>query len=164
MHPIAHTCIGWLAGHAIALGAPADVRRRARWVGLAVGILPDIDGAAILGGWDAYERWHHTFGHNVWFGAIAVIGVAVAFRPRARMAAVAAAAFALHVLSDAFGTTEYRLPILWPFLADRDFGAYMPIRWSVYAWPSYAADAVALAVVITLVARERSERARGRRP
>jgi hypothetical protein len=96
-----HAALGWVVG----LAAPASDRRLRAWC-TAAAILPDIDAAAMLLGKEYYDRWHHTFGHNVFTGALCVALAAWHFwsypaLKRWTAVALVTACFASHLLTDA---------------------------------------------------------------
>jgi hypothetical protein len=87
MYGQTHVGLGWVVG----VLAPGSDRRLRAWC-TAAAILPDVDAGAMLFGMDAYVRWHHKPGHNVFLGAACVLVAAVHFwsRPlRQRCLAVA---------------------------------------------------------------------------
>lgn len=109
----AHAGMGWVIG---AL-APTSDRRLRIWC-TAAAVLPDIDALTHLAGGEAYDRWHHTFGHNIWAGALVVMAAAVSFRNssfRSWLTAVAfvAVAFASHLLTD-MKFSGWPVYLLWP--------------------------------------------------
>jgi hypothetical protein len=97
VHLEAHAGLGWLVG----VATPASDHRLRNWC-LAASVLPDVDAVTYLWGPEAYGRYHHTFGHNVFLGA-ALAGLAGWHhrdRPVARRAlagALVALCFALHL-------------------------------------------------------------------
>ena|SRR6185369_11507465 len=63
MHFEPHAVLGWTLGNV----AGAD-RALRKWCVIGA-ILPDVDAIPFVFGAEAYGRWHHTFGHNVWLWA-----------------------------------------------------------------------------------------------
>ena len=63
MHLEPHAALGWAIGN---LGGADRQLRRYCVLGA---ILPDIDALSYIFGPQAYGRWHHTFGHNVFLWA-----------------------------------------------------------------------------------------------
>jgi membrane-bound metal-dependent hydrolase YbcI (DUF457 family) len=105
--------MGWMIGAV----APTSDRRLRIWC-TAAAVLPDVDALTHLAGGEAYDRWHHTFGHNLWAGAIVVMAAAAFFRnrsPRSWLFAVAfvAIAFASHLLTD-MKFSGWPVYLLWP--------------------------------------------------
>lgn len=113
MHFEAHAGVGWALG---VLAPGSD--RKLRACCFTAAVIPDVDAAAIVGGLEAYHHYHHTFGHNVFFGLL-VVGVGVwlhrgrSWRVRAGVAALLAACFASHLVSDAY-FTRYPVFLGWP--------------------------------------------------
>ena len=107
----AHAGLGWAVG---VLAPGSD--RRLRACCLAAATLPDIDSLVYLAGPDAFARWHHTFGHNVFFGLIVVAAAAWLHRGRRVVlaGALAALCFASHLVADAY-LSPYPVYAWWPF-------------------------------------------------
>jgi hypothetical protein len=113
MYGQAHAGLGWILG----TFAPGSDRRLRIWCAAAA-ILPDIDCAPIIFGHDAYARWHHTFGHNVFLGALTVAAAVWhhrdrPIRGRAWAAIMVGLCFASHILTD-MKFSGWALPPLWP--------------------------------------------------
>src|SRR6516162_11125208 len=75
MYPQAHAGLGWVIG----VLSPTSDRKLRGWC-TAAAILPDADAAAMLLGVDAYARWHHKPGHNIFLGLLCVAAATVHFR------------------------------------------------------------------------------------
>ncbi len=108
-----HAGLGWVVG---AL-APGSDRRLRVWC-CAAAILPDVDALAMLAGKEQYDRWHHTFGHNVFTGALCVALAAWHFakypwRAWATAVALVALCFASHILTD-MKLSGWELHLFWP--------------------------------------------------
>ena len=104
-----HAALGWVVGTV----APGSDRRLRAWC-TAAAILPDVDALAMLAGKEYYDRFHHTFGHNVFTGALCVAAAAWHFRGRWTSTALVAACFASHLLTD-MKLSGWELHLLWPF-------------------------------------------------
>ncbi|MFW5845394.1 MAG: metal-dependent hydrolase [Planctomycetota bacterium] len=117
MAPGAHLVLSWL----LANGARDRIADR-RIIALA-GLLPDLDGAGLLiDVWQGqsigyYQLWHHRLGHNL-FCLVPILLVALGWTRSWRCAALAAAAFLLHLGADAIGSGSpdgvWPLYWLWP--------------------------------------------------
>lgn len=123
MHLEAHAGVGWALG----VLAPGSDRRLRNACVLAA-VLPDVDTVAYLWGPEAYMNWHHTFGHNVFLGAL-VVAAAMALDVRASRSApgrtplspgralarglVVALAFASHLVGD-MKLSAYDVELFWP--------------------------------------------------
>jgi membrane-bound metal-dependent hydrolase YbcI (DUF457 family) len=110
----AHAGLGWVIG----VVSPTSDRRLRIWC-TAAAVLPDVDALTHLAGGAAYDRFHHTFGHNVFTGFLCVAAAAWHFRrhsTRAWFAAVGlvALAFASHLLTD-MKFSGWDVPLFWPF-------------------------------------------------
>ncbi len=109
----AHAGLGWLIGTA----SPTSDRRLRIWC-TAAAVLPDVDALTILAGKEYYDRFHHTFGHNIFIGALCVFAAAWFFRrspTRTWLAAVTfvALSFSSHILTD-MKLSGWELHLLWP--------------------------------------------------
>lgn len=113
MHLEAHAGLGWALG---VLAPTSD--RRLRALAVVAAVLPDVDVVSWLAGQEAYMRYHHTFGHNVFLGLVVAN---LAFWLRGRVgAAVAALAFASHLLTD-MKLSAYPVHIFWPMRGEYEF-------------------------------------------
>ena len=124
MYGQTHAGLGWVLG----VLPPSSDRRLRAWC-VAAAVLPDIDAGAMLFGIDAYARWHHKPGHNLFLGVLCVAAAAVHFHarpPRLRWMAVGlvALAFASHILTD-MKLSGWEVYLLWPF-SERGYG-FQPI-------------------------------------
>ena len=115
MSPVAHLQYGWWFAHWV------DVSRRERAAIALAGAGPDLDGLALVGGGDAYYRYHHILFHNV--GAtLAVIPLAgIFFWRRPLVWFLVVFAFAMHIVED-----------------------YFTVSWPLYPWQPFSAAVVNL--------------------
>lgn len=144
MHLEAHAALGWVIGNV----GQTDRRLRA-WC-VAAAVLPDIDAAPYLFGPEAYGRWHHTFGHNVFLWAIVAAAAGVHCRS-APAFGYAAAAFGSHLVTDAFFSGWYLYPFWpwsrWEYMPKLHVGLEHPVNvWLIYA---------GLVAVLVIAARRR---------
>jgi hypothetical protein len=107
MHSEAHASLGWI----IANAAPLD-RRARNWCVLA-SVVPDLDAVPIIFGIDQYAKWHHTFGHNIFFCFI-FSALAAWHCHSMRSFWFILAAFASHLVTDAY-FSGWCLYLFWPF-------------------------------------------------
>jgi hypothetical protein len=106
MHAECHFTLGWILAHA------AHTDRRLRNWCVAGAVLPDIDAVSYLFGIDAYAKYHHTLGHNVWLWFFFVS--LATWRMRSwRAFLLTFLSFGLHLLTDAW-TTRWELYLWWP--------------------------------------------------
>lgn len=111
----------------------------------AAGLLPDIDGAGVLidlargGDAEYFSAFHHILGHNMLAGLLMTGALAACATRRARVAAVSAVLFFLHILCDIVGSRgpdgePWAIPWLYPF----DGGSVLTWsgQWEVNAWPN----------------------------
>jgi membrane-bound metal-dependent hydrolase YbcI (DUF457 family) len=125
VHLEPHAALGWAIGNVG--GADRDLRK---WCVIGA-VLPDIDAAPYLFGAEAYARWHHTFGHNVFFWALFVGYVTYRFRSL-RAFLLSFLSFGSHLLTDA-KLSGWDLYLFWPLSHEgyrfpRSFGLEAPIN------------------------------------
>jgi len=104
--------------------------------------IPDIDGLGIVFGQEAYWRFHHYLGHNVFFG-LAVAGVGACFSARKIVAfAMYLFAFHLHLVMDFFGSGPgWKIHYWWPI---SDVGYRTQYVWNLSSWQNTVAAALLL--------------------
>jgi len=140
MHTQTHLVISWLAGHRLAA-------RRDRVLEAWAGVLPDLDGLAVLAGGDAYEKWHHTFGHGL-AGAMLVSALAATFgRRRVSTAILAFVVFHLHLACDLLGADQWPIFYFWPWSTR---GWTVPFGWPLDSWQNWVAMLAALALSLRI--------------
>src|SRR4026207_134601 len=107
MHLEPHAALGWALGNVG--GADRDLRK---WCVIGA-VLPDIDAVPYVFGAEAYARWHHTFGHNVFLWAL-FVGY-VTYRGRSVRALILSfLSFGSHLITDA-QLSGWDLYLFWPF-------------------------------------------------
>jgi hypothetical protein len=106
VHLEAHAALGWMIGNV----AQADHKLR-KWCVIGA-ILPDIDAIPYVFGAEAYARWHHTFGHNVFLWLL--FTAFVTYRCRSVRAFILSfLSFGSHLLTDA-QLSGWKLYLFWP--------------------------------------------------
>lgn len=101
--------------------------------------LPDLDGISLAWGQDAYQRWHHVLGHNVFFGLLLSAGCSLLSRPvhRVRYFLVCLALFHLHLVMDFYGSGPgWEIHYLWPLTY---LGWGSENAWEFGGWQNYVA-------------------------
>jgi hypothetical protein len=107
MHLEAHAMLGWVLGN-----LPGGNPQIRRYCTLGA-VLPDLDGIGFFLSSTAYDRFHHTFGHNVF--ALGLFAALMAWRCRSWWAlALGALSFGSHLLTDA-GLSGWPVYLLYPF-------------------------------------------------
>jgi hypothetical protein len=146
VNPIVHAELSWL----LAQGLP---ERRDRVLITAAGLAPDLDGLSLLGGVEAYGRYHHLLFHGA-AGAVVTAAACAAFaRSRRPVAALALVAFHLHLLSDLAGSGPgWPLYYSWPFSRAEWFWSG---QWDLASWQNSVIGmaATALCLLTALVFR-----------
>ncbi len=140
MNPIIHGEIAWLVSQKLK-------SRRDRWLVTAAGLVPDLDGLTILGGDDAYARWHHLLTHGFVAAAIVCGTLAIAANQRVRVLLFALIAFHLHLLCDLAGSG-----LGWPIFY---FGPFSEVAitwsggWELASWQN---SVIGMAVTLLCLA------------
>jgi inner membrane protein len=125
MNPIVHGELSWLVAQRLQA-------RRDRVIVTVAGLSPDLDGLSLLGGTDAYARWHHVLLHGI-AAAVLVATVSAALgRQRLQVALLAFLAFHLHLACDFVGSGPgWGLSYWWPFsVAEVSWAG----QWDLASW------------------------------
>jgi len=125
VNPLVHGELSWLAAQKLN-------DRRDRLLVTVGGVIPDLDGLSLLGGVDAYARWHHVLTHGA-LSAVLLCGV-VTFFARNKLAVflLGLAAFHLHLVCDLLGSGPgWPLYYLWPFSRAE---TYWSGQWDLASW------------------------------
>src|SRR5947209_3646066 len=155
MHLPTHALASWLVAEA----GPERLGRRGRTLVLCAGLLPDLDALSLLGGVEAYQRWHRIVLHNA-VAAVVLSSLIMLFaRPGARVATgmLSLAAYHLHLLCDLVGSagpdgSNWPVPYFVPF-------SRRPIevsfQWGLASWQNVALTIALLLVSWGLAVRRR---------
>jgi len=138
MHIQTHLMSGWCIGNCIRLSA------RQRLMCMIAASAADLDGLSILGGQNAYWEWHHVLGHNLAFGLLTCIVLAILSRANFAVFLLYLALFHLHLVMDFFGSGPgWPICYFWPFSHwspdNRRWG------WAFYSWQNIS---TALALLV----------------
>lgn len=145
MNPITHLEISW------ALANTIDGPPKRRLMIMAAGVVADLDGATILFGQDAYQKYHHGITHNFLFGALLALGLTVLFDRSMKAAILIYLTYLTHLGSDLIGTI-WEMKILYPF---SDLQIESSFNWQLNSWPNYTISAVFALIGIWIAARYR---------
>ncbi|MCW2957045.1 MAG: hypothetical protein JWO69_1914 [Thermoleophilia bacterium] len=147
MHVPTHILSGWLVGNALRFGP------RERLFCMLASALPDLDGLGFFLGEEAYWRFHHTAGHNVFFGVALSIGFAAASTRRGLAFGAYLVCFHLHLLMDFYGSGPgWAIHYLWPI----DARGWRTIdAWPLNGWQNRVAFLALLAVTVLIARRKR---------
>ena len=109
MHIQTHILSGWCAA------AMLPLTPRQRLLAMIAAAAPDLDGLGILFGQEFYWDYHHKLGHNIFFGVLLTLILAVIARPWLLVFPLYLGLFHLHLLMDYYGSgTGWRIYYLWP--------------------------------------------------
>jgi inner membrane protein len=150
VHLQTHALASWLLAESI----PA-LSRRDRFLVVLAGLTPDLDALTILGGTEAYFRWHHLLLHNLPAAlATGLVCVALA-RARWPVALLALAAFHLHLFLDLLGSGgrdgfNWPIPYFAPFsLREFRWGG----QWPLGSWQNVVITAMLVGLNVALGTR-----------
>jgi len=153
MSPVTHFLLGWTVA-----GTASSLTPRERAAITLAGVIPDVDGMGVIwdfvsrsGNFEFYQRYHHVFGHNLFFGLlVAVCGLLFGVRKRL-VAALMLVSFHLHLFGDILGARGqgddfWAVPYFWP-LSVKDY--YWTGQWPLNGWQNFLVTGVLLAVMFT---------------
>ena len=149
MYIQAHVLSGWIAGNYLKLNA------RERFLCMIAAGIPDIDGLGILISQDAYDDYHHVLGHNLLFGIIVALILALFSSRKKKCFILYLALFHLHILMDLFGSGElWTISYFWLF---SNYTLYSEFNWALYSWQNMIVNAlVVIWTVILIVMKKRT--------
>jgi hypothetical protein len=148
MHIPTHLLSGWLVGCALPIGP------RGRLCCMIAATAPDVDGLGIVFGQEAYWRFHHVAGHNVFFGLLLAAAL-TAWTGQRRVIAFAGnvVCFHLHLLMDYFGSGPgWAIHYLCPL--DRH-GWKTDAAWELSSWQNRVAFVLLLLATLAIAWRRR---------
>lgn len=119
-------------------------------------LAPDIDGLFLAVFWnrELFDRFHHTFGHNLFFGLIIGILTAILAEKRRPLLFVLGSAMVyLHYICDMLTAADWGIPFFWPLSS---FQYNIPVFLSVpdselARWDFYLKVVVQLTLKIALL-------------
>jgi len=127
MHVQTHVMSGWCIANLFRLSP------RQRLMSMIAASIADLDGLSILAGQEAYWNWHHRLCHNLPFGLLACIILALVSRARLPVFFLYLGLFHLHLLMDVFGSGPgWPIYYFWPFsnwIIDNRH-----LSWEFYSW------------------------------
>lgn len=145
MYIQAHVMSGWVAGNYLKLNA-----KERFFCMLAAGI-SDLDGLGVLVSQDAYYDYHHIAGHNLLFGVIISLILAVFSTRKIKCFFIYLALFHLHILMDLFGSGEgWAIAYFQPFA---NYELSIGMSWALFSWQNMLANAFFLFWTIAIIIR-----------
>jgi inner membrane protein len=146
MHVQTHIMSGWCLGNLV------DLTPRERLFCMLAATLPDLDGAAVLFGFDAYREYHHLLGHNLAFCLLVTLVLTCLSTHRLKVFFLFLGLIHLHLLMDYFGSGPlWKIYYFWPFSRT---GYLTDWAWEFYSWQNISAAAVLLIWTIGIAVRE----------
>jgi heme exporter protein D len=145
MHVQTHILSGWCCANLL----PCTPRQRL--AAMVAAAAPDLDGLSILFGRNAYWRWHHTFGHNLFFSLLVGAALAAWARPAWGTFLLCVAMVHLHLYMDYWGSgADWHIHYLWPL---REPVWRNPSAWAFYSWQNMAAFFALLLWTVVIAVR-----------
>lgn len=137
MSPITHAEISWLIAN-----IPKNIGRKERGLILLAGIIPDLDGIAIIFDTELFAKYHHILCHNVLFGiVISLLFTFLRTKNKVLVMIFCFIAFHIHILCDLLSSgPAWAIAYLWPF-SNKLY--YFEYHWNLVSWQNF---------VITLIA------------
>jgi hypothetical protein len=148
MFPITHGMIGWVVSQ------PLESRRDRILVTVA-SVLPEFDGAGAVISTDYYAKYHHIFGHNIFFGVILYF-VALKFGiDKMKTSLLVFIAFNSHILGDLLGSgAGWGIPYFWPH--DKTvFEFSPPFQWELDSWQNLLATFFCMVIIIICAVKKK---------
>ena len=141
MSPITHGMIGWI------ISQPLEKRRDRLFVTVA-SLLPDFDGAGAIINIDYYARYHHIFGHNVFFGLLLFFITLKYGIDKKNTAILVFVSFNSHIIGDLFGSgAGWGIPFFWP-VNDVMFEFSYPFQWELDSWQNLLITCICIVTII----------------
>jgi hypothetical protein len=154
MNPISHLLTGWVVANT------ADLSGRDRALVTLAGVVPDIDGLGAVAEiltehtttpllW--YSKYHHVLCHNLAFGLLIMVTIALLGVKRWMAAFLGLVVFHLHLLGDLIGSRgpdgyQWPIPYLLPFT--NDWQLTWAGQWELNAWPNMLITAILLSITL----------------
>jgi len=110
MNPVYHLQWGWATGHI------GKHDRRERRILMLAAVSADLDGIFIWSR-ELFERMHHTFGHNIFYGVI-IGAIMAAFAKSGRRVKIFFLSYLMALLgpiTDLLTAPDWPIPLFWPF-------------------------------------------------
>lgn len=141
MSPITHGMTGWI------ISQPLE-KRRDRILVTVASVLPDFDGAGGIISIDYYARYHHIFGHNIFFGLLLfLIAWKIGF-DKIKVSLLVFVSFNSHILGDLLGSgAAWGVPYFWP-VNETIYEFSYPFQWELDSWQNLLATAICIAAII----------------
>jgi len=140
MSPITHFLSGWAVANAMPLN------KRERMLVTLAAVAPDIDGIGVVwdvlsrsGGVEFYQRFHHVFGHNIFFGLLFACLAFLTGTQKGKVFGLMVASFHLHLAGDFIGARGigddfWPVTYFWPF---SDAGYFWTHQWPLNGWQNF---------------------------
>jgi membrane-bound metal-dependent hydrolase YbcI (DUF457 family) len=143
MTPITHGLIGWIAS------TPLKERKDRAFVTIA-SLIPDFDGMGAIIDIEYYSKYHHIFGHNIFFGFILVLVSLLISCNKKLTPILVFLSFNLHILGDLLGSgSGWGIPYLWP-INKHVFEFSYPFQWELDSWQNLLATVICIVLIIRI--------------
>ena len=146
MHVQTHILSGWCAANLFPLTG------RQRLMCMIAASAADVDGISLLFGQNAYWNYHHVLGHNLLFGVLVCVGLALFSGARAWVFFLYLMLFHLHLIMDFFGSGPgWPIRYFWPFANWSPDNR--PWAWEFYSWQNITAAAMLVVWTVVIAVR-----------
>ena len=148
MSPITHALIGWTLSQPL-------TKKRDRCLATVAAIVPDIDGLTLLGGVDLYHEFHHTFGHNIFFGFMFSAFSTWKSPEQKKVFLLGFLSFHSHLVCDLLGSgADWGIYYLWP--ASRwEITSFPPFQWELESWQNIITTVIFMIIVMGIGIKKR---------
>lgn len=141
MSPITHGMIGWI------ISQPLDKRRDRIFVTIA-SLLPDFDGAGVVISIEYYSKYHHMFGHNIFFGILLYLVTLKFGIEKLKVSILVFVSFNFHILGDLLGSgSGWGIPYFWP-INKKSFEFSHPFQWELDSWQNLLVTIICTFIII----------------
>lgn len=130
MSPITHALTGWVV-------AQPMKSKKDRLIVTIAAVIPDIDGLTLLAGVESYQKYHHTFGHNIFVGLLISSLCLVLTKEKIKLSFLTFIAFHTHLICDLLGSgVDWGIYYFWP-LSHMEFTSLPPFQWELDSWQNF---------------------------
>lgn len=156
MSPITHFLTGWIIAN-----LPPESTPRDRCLISLSAVISDVDGLGIVIDFFTkrttfYQDFHHTLGHNLFFGIIATILFSWLANRKFLTGILVFICFHLHLFEDLIGSRspdgyQWPIPYFWPLTNQWQWT--WAGQWELNAWPNFLITGILLLVLFWLAIR-----------
>ena len=140
MTPITHGLLGWCLSQKLE-------HRKDRIVITTASLLPDLDGVGAIISIDYYAKYHHVFGHNIFFGLLLSLLSYLYCGQKWLTFVLCFLSFNSHILGDLLGSgMGWGIPYLWPIFS-HVYEFSPPFQWELNSWQNLVITIILIMVI-----------------